>query len=189
MPTVDTPTKKVPRHYVDNKKFYTAIIKYKKDVKYAEEHGLDKPRIPNYVGECLLNIANRLSTRPNFVNYPFREEMVSDGIENCLQYFDNFNPEKTSNPFSYFTQIIYYAFLRRIHKEKRQLYVKYKTLQNLHVMGMLAAQGDTDDAKSVDFISANNEYMDNLVRSIESKMKVKKEVKPKTVMRKFYDKE
>lgn len=186
---MDAPVKKVPRHYVDNKKFYTAIIKYKQDVKHAEEHGLEKPRIPNYVGECLLNIANRLSTRPNFVNYPFREEMVSDGIENCLQYFDNFNPEKTSNPFSYFTQIIYYAFLRRIHKEKRQLYVKYKTLQNLHVMGMLAAQGDVEDAKSVDFISANNEYMDNLVKSIESKMKVKKEPKPKTIMRKFYDKE
>jgi hypothetical protein len=176
-----------PKHYVDNKKFYTVILQYKQDVKDAAAAGKTKPRVPNYVGECLLAIASRLSTRPNFVNYPFREEMVSDGIENCLQYFDNFNPERTSNPFAYFTQIIYFAFLRRIHKEKRQLYIKYKSMQNLHIMGMLADHNESEgDKKTVDFIPANNDYMDNLVKSIESKIKVKKP-KPKTGIENFYD--
>jgi hypothetical protein len=176
-----------PKHYVDNKKFYTVILQYKQDVKDAAAAGKTKPRVPNYVGECLLAIASRLSTRPNFVNYPFREEMVSDGIENCLQYFDNFNPERTSNPFAYFTQIIYFAFLRRIHKEKRQLYIKYKSMQNLHIMGMLADHNASEgDKKTVDFIPANNDYMDNLVKSIESKIKVKKP-KPKTGIENFYD--
>jgi hypothetical protein len=176
-----------PKHYVDNKKFYTVILQYKQDVKEAAAAGKDKPRVPNYVGECLLAIASRLSTRPNFVNYPFREEMVSDGIENCLQYFDNFNPERTNNPFAYFTQIIYFAFLRRIYKEKRQLYIKYKSMQNLHIMGMLADHNESEgDKKTVDFIPANNDYMDNLVKSIESKIKVKKP-KPKTGIENFYD--
>ena len=77
-----------------------------------------KPPVTNYIGECFLKIANGLSYRPNFINYTYRSEMVSDGIENCLQYIHNFDPEKSKNPFAYFTQIIYYAFLRRIQKEK-----------------------------------------------------------------------
>lgn len=185
-------TKPKPRNYVDNKKFYTTILHYKQEVLKAAELGRPKPRVPNYAGECLLAIANRLSTKPNFINYPFREEMVSDGIENCLQYFDNFDPEKTSNPFAYFTQIIYYAFLRRIHKEKRQLYVKYKSMQNLAVMGMLADHNESDgDKKSVDFVSLNNDYMDNLVISIESKMKKKEKASSTKEGRfsEFYDKD
>ena len=184
---IQVKTKAKPKHYVDNKKFYTVILQYKQDVKEAEKLGKQKPRVPNYIGECLLAIAQRLSTRPNFVNYPFREEMVSDGIENCLQYFDNFNPERTNNPFAYFTQIIYFAFLRRTHKEKRHLYIKYKSMQNLHITGMLADHNESDgDKKTVDFIPANNDYMDSLVKSIESKIKVKKP-KPKTGIENFYE--
>ena len=82
------------------------------------------PPVTNYIGECFLKIATHLSYRPNFINYTYRDEMISDGIENCLQYVKNFNPEKSSNPFAYFTQIIYYAFLRRIQKEKKQTHVK-----------------------------------------------------------------
>ena len=110
-------------HYVDNKTLYQVMVEYKKDVKDAEEVDDPPPKIPDYVGACLLKIANRLSTKPNFINYTFREEMVSDGIENCINYINNFDPEKSKNPFAYFTQIIYYAFLRRIQKEKKQLYL------------------------------------------------------------------
>ena len=138
--------RKRSEHYVNNKEFLAALIKYREDVEISykkkfgvhlyeqlkEERGKSwqgKPSIPRYIGECFLKIANHLSFKPNFVNYMFKEDMISDGIENCVQYIHNFNPEKSQNPFAYFTQIIHYAFLRRIQKEKRQLDVKNKIIE------------------------------------------------------------
>ena len=116
-------------HYVNNKEFLAAIVAYKQSIKDAEALGKDKPRITNYLGECFLKIATHLSYKPNFVNYMFKDDMVCDGIENCVQYINNFDPAKSSNPFAYFTQIIHYAFLRRIQREKRQLEIKIKILE------------------------------------------------------------
>ena len=121
--------KKKSEHYVNNKQLLEALIVYREGVAHAKENDLPKPRITNYLGECFLKIATHLSYKPNFVNYMFREDMVCDGIENCLQYVDNFDPEKSKNPFAYFTQIIYYAFLRRIQKEKKQMEIKNKILE------------------------------------------------------------
>ena len=115
-------------HYVNNKEFLEALIVFKAKCAAAKEAGEKRPQISNYIGECFLKIATHLSYKPNFVNYMFREDMICDGIENCVQYIENFNPEKSKNPFAYFTQIIYYAFLRRIQKEKRQLEIKNKIL-------------------------------------------------------------
>jgi hypothetical protein len=123
-----TTSKKSKEHYVSNKDFLAAMIDYKKMVVKAEKEKLPKPRVPDYIGTCFLKIANHLSYRPNFINYTFRDDMISDGIENCLQYLDNFNPDKSNNPFAYFTQIIYYAFIRRIQKEKKQVTIKHKML-------------------------------------------------------------
>ena len=123
-----TPAKK-KQHYVDNQEFLAAIIKYKEKVEIAEKQGLPKPRVNNYIGGCFLKIATHLSYRPNFINYMYKEDMISDGVENCVQYIDNFNPEKSKNPFAYFTQIIYYAFLRRIAKEKRQMDIRDKLIE------------------------------------------------------------
>ena len=107
------------KHYINNPDFLQALIKYKEDV------GIDPDTlVPKYLGGCFLKIANHLSQKPNFRSYTFRDEMVSDGIENCVMYFRNFDPEKSSNPFSYFTQIIHFAFLRRIKLEKKHLSVK-----------------------------------------------------------------
>ena len=117
------------QHYVDNEKFLIVMGEYREEYLKNIDAGEEiKPILPDYAGECFLKIAERLSHRPNFINYAFREEMVSDGIENCVMYASNFNPEKSKNPFAYFTQIIYYAFLRRIEKEKKQLYIKYKQM-------------------------------------------------------------
>ena len=118
----------VSEHYVNNKEFLEALIVFKAKCAAAKEAGEPRPQISNYIGECFLKIATHLSYKPNFVNYMFREDMICDGIENCVQYIENFNPEKSKNPFAYFTQIIYYAFLRRIQKEKRQLEIKNKIL-------------------------------------------------------------
>ena len=121
--------KDTKNHYIVNADFYEAMKEWKSKVKEAEEMGEGRPPVSEYIGECFVKIAEHLSHKPNFINYPYREEMVGDGIENCLMYAHNFDPEKSKNPFSYFTQIIYYAFLRRIEKEKKQSYVKYKMLE------------------------------------------------------------
>jgi hypothetical protein len=121
--------KKKPEHYVNNKELLEALIVYRTKLLDAREKGLPKPRISNYLGECFLKIATHLSYKPNFVNYMFRDDMISDGIENCIQYIHNFDPEKSKNPFAYFTQIIHYAFLRRIQKEKKQLEIKTKIIE------------------------------------------------------------
>ena len=121
--------RKRSEHYVNNKEFLAALIKYQEDIEIARLQDKVKPVIPRYIGECFLKIANHLSFKPNFVNYMFKEDMISDGIENCVQYIHNFNPEKSKNPFAYFTQIIHYAFLRRIQREKRQLEIKNKIIE------------------------------------------------------------
>lgn len=121
--------RKRSEHYVNNKEFLAALIEYREKVAIAQQKGLPKPRITNYLGECFLKIATHLSFKPNFVNYMFKDDMICDGIENCVQYIHNFNPEKSQNPFAYFTQIIHYAFLRRIQKEKKQLEIKNKILE------------------------------------------------------------
>ena len=120
--------KKKSEHYVNNKDFYQALVEYNKKIEEAKVQGLPKPRITNYLGDCFLRIANHLAYKPNFVNYMFKDDMICDGIENCVQYIHNFDIERT-NPFAYFTQIVYYAFLRRIAKEKKQLEIKSKIIE------------------------------------------------------------
>ena len=121
--------RKKSEHYVNNKELLEALIVYRAKVAHAKENDLPKPRITNYLGSCFLKIATHLSYKPNFVNYMFRDDMISDGIENCVQYIHNFDPEKSRNPFAYFTQIIHYDFLRRIQKEKKQLDIKNKIIE------------------------------------------------------------
>lgn len=141
---------KKKQHYVDNKKFLDAIVEYKRRVDVAKEKGLEKPRVNDYIGGCFLKIANHLSFRPNFINYMYKDDMICDGIENCIQYIDNFNPEKSKNPFAYFTQIVYYAFLRRIAKEKRQMDIKDKIIDKYGYSDVFSVDGSaTTDYNSI----------------------------------------
>ncbi len=137
--------RKRSEHYVNNKEFLAALIRHRENIEIAEIQGKDKPRIPRYIGECFLKIATHLSFKPNFVNYMFKEDMISDGIENCVQYIHNFNPEKSQNPFAYFTQIIHYAFLRRIQKEKKQLEIKNKILEKTGYDQVFDKDGSDDN--------------------------------------------
>ena len=164
-------------HYVDNKSLYATMVDFKSACKDAEECGEEAPPIPDMVGAALLKIANRLSTKPNFINYTFREEMVSDGIENCINYIGNFDPAKSKNPFAYFTQIIYYAFLRRIQKEKKQLYIKHKAIENHQAFDEWI---DPIDGTRITADAHNHEpteYMKDFVKSFESKEKESKQKK------------
>jgi hypothetical protein len=145
------------KNYINNADFLAALLDYKEKKKVNS----DTP-IPNYIGECFMKIADGLSHKPNFINYPCKEDMIGDGIENCLMYFHNFNPDKSNNPFAYFTQIVYYAFLRRIQKEKKQLFAKYKATEQ---MGIL------DESEFLDLEGGGSrqfEMYDNIAEFIET---------------------
>jgi hypothetical protein len=155
--------KKKSEHYVNNKEFLEAITVHRNKVALAKENDLPKPRIPDYIGECFLKIATHLSYKPNFVNYMFREDMISDGIENCVQYIHNFNPEKSQNPFAYFTQIIHYAFLRRIQKEKKQLEIKNKIIERTGFDEVMAIDNNLLSGNNSEFntMKDNIQYRNN----------------------------
>ena len=155
--------RKKSEHYVNNKQLLEALIVYRAKVAHAKENDLAKPRITNYLGECFLKIATHLSYKPNFVNYMFREDMISDGIENCVQYIHNFDPEKSKNPFAYFTQIIHYAFLRRIQKEKKQLEIKTKIIERTGFDEVMMVDDNSlsGDSSEYNTIKDNIQYRNN----------------------------
>ena len=172
--------KKRSEHYVDNKLLYEEMKNYLDAVKEAEESDSELPRIPEYIGECLLKISTRLSTKPNFINYTYRDEMISDGIENCVNYIRNFNPEKSNNPFAYFTQIIYYAFLRRIQREKKQLYIKHKSLERSVIFDELATTGEGgEQGDQSAYVNLDTPYMNDFVENFERKEAEKKQARKK----------
>jgi DNA-directed RNA polymerase specialized sigma subunit len=157
------------RNYVNNKDLLDSLIKYRADCKEAEDSGEPTPKVPDYIGSCIFQIATRLATKPNFSGYSYKEDMISDGIENCLQYIHNFDPEKSQNPFAYFTQIIWYAFLRRIQKEKKQMYIRFKSSQNM----MTEAQiHDSSDVQI--HLNATPDYINDFIEDFEDKIKTKK---------------
>lgn len=162
-------------NYVDNKLFLKEITAYRKAVRKAKREKAVKPRIPEYVGQCFMLIAENMSHKYNFLTYSWRDEMVSDAIENCVMYADNFNPAKSKNPFAYFSQIVYYAFLRRIQREKKQLYVKYKSTE-LH--GIL---DDFNQMESDDGMTRQFEQYDNISEFIQKFEDAKAAKKAKTL--------
>jgi len=168
-------TKKT-NHYINNADFLKALIEYRSACDLADSETETAPAIPNYIGECFLKIANHLSRKPNFASYSFRDEMISDGIENCLMYFRNFDPTKSKNPFAYFTQIIYYAFLRRIMREKKQLYVKYKATQQYGILDEFEMYEDSSGhMRQFELYDNIAEFIQNYEDSKEKKKNLKKD--------------
>mgnify|MGYP003351164150 FL=1 len=172
------------KHYVNNQDFLQALIKYKEDCDTAVKHNKIEPIVPNYIGECFLKIAEHLSRKPNFISYSFREEMICDGIENCIMYFRNFDPTKSNNPFAYFTQIIYYAFLRRIQKEKKQMYVKYKATEQFGILDEGELYEDSE-GNVKQFVLYDN--ISEFIQNFEEKKRNKK--KTKKGLEKFFEEE
>ena len=168
-------TKKQNEHYVNNKEFTAAVAEYANKVRLAEEKGKTPPRMSEYIGECIYKIATRLSTRPNFINYTYRDEMICDAIENCIQYIGNFNSEKSDNAFAYITQICYYAFLRRIQKEKKQVYIKQKSIEEA---GILTEVLETiDGVHDPSLINTNVEWMQDNMNRVEYEPRKSKRTK------------
>lgn len=160
--------KRSGKNYINNKTFYEEMVKYKEACKLATEDGKQLPQIPRYIGECVSQICKKLSTKPNFMNYSYREEMVGDGIENCVSAVHNFDPTKSTNPFAYFTQIAWNAFIRRIQSEKKQSYIKHKNYQNNFLMS-------EQKFESI----GTNEYSDDVIRNFEAKLQSKANKKVK----------
>ena len=183
--------KKKKEHYVDNKKLYSVMSEFKKEMYENEQSGIDeKPIITEYLGECFLKIAKGLAQSPNFINYTYKEEMISDGVENCIQYCHNFNPEKSTNPFSYFTQIIYFAFLRRIEREKKQSYIRHKLTEKLGNMTDLATLQDHDSGISLEAVQVYMNENSTIVADFEEKMQNRRlKNKRKSSLEKFMETE
>lgn len=178
---MNPPQRKKKVHYINNKTFYEEMVKYKELVRYAAKEGKAKPQIPNYVGECILMICQKLSTKPNFINYSYRDDMVADGIENCVAAVDNFDPDKSVNPFAYFTQIAWYAFIRRIAKEKKQSYIKHKNFENSFMLAELQDEGSLGQYK-------HNEISSDIIKSFEDKLQLTKvQKKSKVGIEKFIE--
>lgn len=178
---------KKPVNYIDNKEFFEKISEYRKSVLDAEAEGKEIPRVTEYLGKNFLLIAKNLAKRPNFANYPYKDEMISDGIENCILYINNFDPEKSNNPFAYFTQIIYFAFLRRIDKEKKQLYVKHKAFESAMIHEEMYDKFDDSESYGTSY-TIDTDKMNDFVTTFESRIMKKKEKKPKA-LEKFFDNE
>lgn len=159
-------------HYVDNKKFYSEIVKYHEACEVARSNGKQEPRINDYIGGCIYKIANNLALNSNFIRYSYKEEFIEDAIENCFMYFNGFDHKKYNNPFAYFTQISYNAFRRRIKKENRARYTRYKYLQEMIVStdNSLMVDGDDNHVMSPQL----NDYMNQFIKDYEEKEKENK---------------
>lgn len=165
-------------HYVDNKKFLAALIDYRLKVLLAKEKQEEIPQISNYIGECFLKISHHLSYKSNFINYSYKDEMVADAIENCMACVSNFDPAKSENPFAYFTQVCYFAFIRRIQKEQKQTKTKYRMIENMDIDGIVSqelASGEVNTQfyeylrKQLDFIDINRKLSEDSRKRIEEK--------------------
>lgn len=174
------------KHYVDNQRFLAALIEHRQNVEKALAEGLEKPQVSDYIGDCFIKIANHLAFKNNFINYSFREDMILDAIENCLIYMNNFDPKKSSNPFAYFTQITYYAFVRRIQKEKRHLQTKYKYIESLDLSELLSQQDMDASQYSNSFVSYLKKQVDTAHKELHE---VKKEKRKKTRKPKYLQQE
>ncbi len=170
--------KDTTRHYIDNSVFLKEITAYRNTVQDAIKNNTDKPQVPEYIRECFIKIANQLAFKSNFINYSFRDDMILDAIENCLTYIDNFDPDKSSNPFAYFTQITYYAFIRRIQKEKKNLQTKYKYIESLDLDSIIRQIHDEGDYSN-SFVS----YLKKQADLARQEMSETEKVAPTTLKR------
>lgn len=179
---------KKKKAYVNNADFLKALVDYKQKCKENRDAGKEDPPIPNYIGECFMKIAEGFSHKPNYINYTYRDEMVSDAIENCLMYFENFDPEKSSNPFAYFTQIVYFAFLRRIAKEKKQLYIKYKSTENFGIFEDYDIMDqDTGTVKQFEMYENISDFIGTYEEVQKEKKRIKKIIKKPKGLEKFVE--
>mgnify|MGYP005664196415 FL=1 len=191
-------------HYVNNKEFSLAVVDYCESAEKArKQKSKNIPIVPNYIAECFLKIAEGLSHKSNFIRYTYREEMVMDAVENCLKAIKNYDIKTatrtgTPNAFAYFTQISWYAFLRRIEKEKKQQDIKLKYIANVGIDELVDNQdGDTpndeamafvDNLRSrIDGVRANDLYWKDIVTEEKKKTRKRRAVNVDSDLKDFLE--
>lgn len=159
--------KKKPVNYINNKQLYSVMLEFYEKTEQNKKDNKELPQIPNYVGQCFLKICNGLSNRPNFAGYSYKDEMIGDAIENCVTAAYGFNPHKSTNPFAYFTQIAWFAMVRRITKEKKQNYIKHKNFQNNNLM---------DEFLTDNYLASNksSDYSEDVINNFEESERKRK---------------
>lgn len=172
-------TTKKPNHYVDNKELYTVMCHYKAQVEQFKRGEIPEPKIPRYVGQAIIQISTNLAVRPNYSGYTYKDEMIADAIENCVAAVKSFDPDKTNNPFAYFTMVAWNAFIRRIAKEKRQSYIKHKNLEVSNLIYELENEGVT--------VVSGNEYSHEVIKSYEAKLAEKSKKRAPVGLEKLID--
>lgn len=150
----------VSKNYINNKRFYDVLRQYRLEREESIETGEKEPQIPEYIGEAIYLIATRLARKSKFSGYTYKDEMIADGLEDGIRAVDKFDYEKYQNPFAYFTTVIYYAFVRRIKKEQKSLYIKHKCLEKALIDG----EGGS--------INIDTDYMNNFVTNYEKREKI-----------------
>ena len=150
-----------PKHYINNQEFLAALLEHRERVQAARTAEKDPPPISNYLGDCFIKIAKHLSYKSNFINYSYRDEMISDAIENCLAVVNNFDPAKSKNPFAYFTQITFFAFVRRIQREKKQMATKFRYIDQLDINDLVTQEHDNGEFQN-QFLEYLKTQMDHL---------------------------
>jgi hypothetical protein len=183
-PKKSSQPKEEREHYVNNKEFSQAVVDYVTSVKKSIAAGKEPDKIPEYIGRCFLRIAEGLSHKPNFVRYTYREEMVMDAVENCIKAIMNYNIEAATrtgspNAFAYFTQICYYAFLRRIMKEKKQQDIKFRYIEHAGIENFMSSPDDEIGAMFQDtgFIETIKKRIDKVKENDKKIKDFKKRVK------------
>ena len=181
------PEKIKPRdkpHYVNNREFSYAVVDYVNASNTAKAAGTKNPVVPDYIAICFMKICEGLSHKPNFVRYTYRDEMVMDGVENCLKAIYNYRIDAATrtgkpNAFSYFTQIAYFAFIRRIVKEKKQTDIKFKFMEQANIEDFMSSI-DINNPIDQSFLDTLREKIsriketDNAIKSFEKEQKEKK---------------
>ena len=187
-------------HYVNNEQFSKAVVAYVRSANEDLAAGKTKPIVTDYIAECFLKISEGLSRKANFVSYTYREEMVMDAVENCLKAIENYNLEtatRTGNPnaFAYFTQVAWYAFLRRIEKEKKQYDIKIKYFSEMGVELLLAEENEeavhqtqalVDDLRyRIDLVKSN----DRMIREYAKERKLRRKKSTDSDLSEFFTSE
>ena len=185
---------KAKPHYVNNKEFSQAVMDYAVECHDCREKGKEIPKVTDYVARCFIKIAEGLSHRPNFVRYTYREEMVMDAVENCLRAIGNYNIETATrtgkpNAFSYFTQICYFAFIRRITKEKRQQDIKFKFIERMGIDDFVAMGMDEAGAEeTAAYVDTLRQRISQVRQKDKAIKQFAKEEKKKEKLELFYEK-
>ena len=157
--------KKVKNQYVSNDEFWAALKRFNDSGLTLREHPDG-----NYIGDCIVKICTNLSYSANFIGYTYRDEFIEDAIENCIRYIKSFDPNKSKYAFTYFSKVAYYAFIRRLHTEKKQQDIKFKAMSDSTVLQEIVENPlDDSDTDMQQIIEQIQQFLKQSEKMVESK--------------------